>query len=175
MSEVAEATHSVGVVANALVLTERQVQSLAKQGILPKAENGRYSLIACVQAYVKYLRERNLGRGNPDEHSAGQQLVQQNVRRASEQADALAMQNAASRKELLPRTEIIQGVVGMLEVVKGKLKRVPGKVAPSDAVLKDRIGKAIEAALIDLSVQRVIVIRPDDVVPMASAEHVSDE
>jgi phage terminase Nu1 subunit (DNA packaging protein) len=151
MSEVADATHSVGMVASALLLTERQVQSLAKQGIIPKAANGRYDMVAAVQAYIRYLRERNLGRGNPDEHSAGQQLVQQNVRRASEQADALAMQNAAARGEMVPVGQVTSAIVGMIEVTKAKLKRVGAKVAQGDPVLRARVNRAIEDALIDLS------------------------
>jgi hypothetical protein len=170
-----DATGSLAEVAYALNLSERQVQILVKDGKLPPRVDGRYPIIECCRAYIGYLRERNAGRGDPDEHSTGQQLARQNIRRASQQADALEIQNAASRKELLPRTELIQGFVGMIETIKAKLKRVPAKVAPSDAPLKDRIARAIEDALLDLSIQRVMVIKPDDIVPLAGEEPGEDE
>lgn len=35
---------------------------LAKDGIIPKAEKGKYDLIAATRAYIKYLQERATGR-----------------------------------------------------------------------------------------------------------------
>jgi hypothetical protein len=47
---VREQTYSVSTIAKLLILTERQVQALAKDGVLPKAERGRYALVPVVQA-----------------------------------------------------------------------------------------------------------------------------
>ena len=46
-------------VAFMLCLSERQVQRLAKSGILPKPVNGMYELYGCVHAYIKYLKDPN--------------------------------------------------------------------------------------------------------------------
>ena len=56
-----EQTYPVSTIAKLLILTERQVQSLAKQGVLPKTERARYELVPVVQAYIRYLRERAMG------------------------------------------------------------------------------------------------------------------
>ncbi len=45
-------THPVETIAKLLILTERRVQQLAREGILPKAEHGRYELVPVVQAYA---------------------------------------------------------------------------------------------------------------------------
>ena len=58
-----EQTYPVSTIAKLLILTERQVQSLAKDGVLPKAERGRYVLVPVVQSYIRYLRERAIGGG----------------------------------------------------------------------------------------------------------------
>ena len=40
--------HKVAVIARFLNLTERRVQQLARDGIIPKAEKGKYDLVRCV-------------------------------------------------------------------------------------------------------------------------------
>ncbi|MDP2358362.1 MAG: hypothetical protein Q8M31_20210 [Beijerinckiaceae bacterium] len=60
-------THPVETIAKLLILTERRVQQLAREGILPKADHGRYELVPVVQAYVKYLRDRAIGAETPGE------------------------------------------------------------------------------------------------------------
>ena len=53
--------YPVKTIASILNLTERRVQQLAHEGIIPKAERGKYDLIGCVRAYIKYLQERAIG------------------------------------------------------------------------------------------------------------------
>lgn len=43
-------------------LTDRRVQQLAKEGVIPKAERGRYPMLECVGAYIGDLQSR-LGQG----------------------------------------------------------------------------------------------------------------
>lgn len=43
-------------------LTERRLQQMAREGIIPKPEKGKYDLIGCTRAYIKYLQERATGR-----------------------------------------------------------------------------------------------------------------
>lgn len=56
------ATYPVGVIAKLLLLTERRVQQLTKEGVIPKADRGRYELAPAVQGYIRYLQERAVGR-----------------------------------------------------------------------------------------------------------------
>ncbi len=53
----------VQVIARLLNLTVRHVQRLARDGVLPTVGRGRYPLVACVHAYIKYWQDRAAGRG----------------------------------------------------------------------------------------------------------------
>jgi hypothetical protein len=78
-------TQPIGVIARLLDLSERRVQQLSREGVIPKAERGQYDLIGSVRGYVRYLRDHALkaqagrqtmnarassGRGRPAEMEA---------------------------------------------------------------------------------------------------------
>lgn len=54
-------TYPAKTIAKLLMLTERRVQQLSKDGVIPRAERGRYELASAVQGYVRYLRDRAIG------------------------------------------------------------------------------------------------------------------
>ena len=43
-------------------LSERRVQQLGRDGVIPKPERGRYDLIGSVRGYVSYLQDRAFGK-----------------------------------------------------------------------------------------------------------------
>ena len=47
----------LAVIARLLDLSERRVQQLSREGVIPKAERGRYDLVGAVRGYVAYLRD----------------------------------------------------------------------------------------------------------------------
>lgn len=54
-------TYPAKTIAKLLMLTERRVQQLSKEGVIPRAERGRYELGPAVQGYVRFLRDRAIG------------------------------------------------------------------------------------------------------------------
>ena len=50
-----------------LKLTERRVQQLAKDGIIPKAERGKYDLVGSVHGYVDFLKAVGVSYGGTTE------------------------------------------------------------------------------------------------------------
>ncbi len=48
----------IGVIAKLLDLSERRVQQLSREGVIPKATRGQYDLIGSVRGYVRYLRDQ---------------------------------------------------------------------------------------------------------------------
>ena len=52
------ATQPIGVIARLLDLSERRVQQLSREGVIPKAERGQYDLVGSVRGYVRYLRDQ---------------------------------------------------------------------------------------------------------------------
>ena len=57
---VAPATYPLGTISKLLDLSERRVQQLSREGVIPKAERGRYGLVGAVRGYVHYLRDRSI-------------------------------------------------------------------------------------------------------------------
>src|SRR4030065_330688 len=55
-------TYPVAVISKLLDLTPRRVQHLANEGVIPRAEKGRYELVPAVRGYIRYLRDRAVGR-----------------------------------------------------------------------------------------------------------------
>ncbi len=47
----------IGVIARLLDLSERRVQQLSREGVIPKAERGQYDLVGAVRAYDANLRD----------------------------------------------------------------------------------------------------------------------
>jgi hypothetical protein len=54
---VATNAQPIAVVARLLDLSERRIQQLSREGVIPKAERGQYDLVAAVRGYVAYLRD----------------------------------------------------------------------------------------------------------------------
>jgi hypothetical protein len=124
---VSEATYPVTTIAKLLILTERQVQSLAKQGVLPKTERARYELVPVVQAYIRYLRERAMGGavgGTEDDRG----------RLTRAKADIAEMEAERLREILIPEDQIRPVVTAFVARFKQKTLAVAPKAAPMVAV-----------------------------------------
>jgi hypothetical protein len=55
---VATNAQPIAVIARLLDLSERRVQQLSRDGVIPKAERGQYDLVGAVRGYVVYGRPR---------------------------------------------------------------------------------------------------------------------
>lgn len=80
----AAATYPVSTIAKLLLLTDRRVQQLTEQGVIPKAERGRYELAPAVQGYVKFLRDRALNGDGGDADDGENVKLKRAKRRAAE-------------------------------------------------------------------------------------------
>ena len=109
---------SVSVIGQALMLTPRRVQQLADDGIIPKAERGKYSLRACVRGYIEYLRKTTHG----DKAAA-------DVRLKSVQADLRELEYVQKRSELLSRDFVETVMADLLVMMNQQLDAVSGGLA----------------------------------------------
>jgi phage terminase Nu1 subunit (DNA packaging protein) len=75
------ATQPIGVIARLLDLSERRVQQLSREGVIPRAERGQYDLIGSVRGYVRYLRDQALRR------TTGRQTGRKATRRRKSEAE----------------------------------------------------------------------------------------
>ena len=49
---------SLSAISQLLKLSERRIQQLAKDEVIPKAQRGEYDMIPCVHGYIDYLKAK---------------------------------------------------------------------------------------------------------------------
>lgn len=83
---------SLDVAAQLIMVTPRWVQKLAKDGWIPKAERGRYSLIGVVQGYINFLKDeaRRASKSAADSRVRDARAREIELRVARQQADLIA-------------------------------------------------------------------------------------
>jgi hypothetical protein len=138
------AAYPAEAIATLLNLTPRWVRQLAKEGVIPKPERGKYDLTGAVQGYVKYLQARADGRGveGQDVHAARARLVQARARRAEIECDALA-------RSLLPFDEVVTAWQQLVAAFRARCLALPSKMAPRLVMMSEtrEIQNALTAAV----------------------------
>lgn len=85
--------------AGILDMTERRVQQLASEKIIPKGERGKYPMLRCVRAYISWLKERS--------NSGGKISIQdERAKLTLAQRELEEIKLAEKRGELIPADEI---------------------------------------------------------------------
>lgn len=121
-----KATYPISVIARLLDLTERRVQQLTREGVIPKTERGRYELVPAVRGYIRYLRDRSVGRDGatiPD-------IASERARLTREQADRAAMENAKARSELISAPTVQKALERTFMAFKARIEAIPRKAVP---------------------------------------------
>lgn len=126
MSAKSEPTYGVEIIARLLNLTPRRVQQLAKEGVIPKAARGKYSLAASVQGYVRYLQDQLDRPGSENKL----ELNAERARKTKAEADIAEMQAEKMRGELVDAEEMTELLDMVVQEVRSKLlNTVPARIA----------------------------------------------
>lgn len=112
---------TVSEIASALELTERRVQQLSNDGILPKSSRGAYNLIDCIKAYEKFL---NNNVGNDDNKN----ITALKCRLLSAKAAKAELELAISKKEYVKLEEIEAEYDNMVINFRNKMLSIPNKL-----------------------------------------------
>lgn len=153
----------LAVIARLLDLSERRVQQLSREGVIPKAERGRYDLVGAVRGYVAYLRDLAVKAqaGAPD-------FGVERARLIKAKADLAEMEADGRRGELLPADAVEAAWIAVLARLRARLLVLPDRLAPlcveetTIAGVRDQIRKAVREALDELATQRIgIAADPD--------------
>lgn len=160
--------HKVAVIARFLNLTERRVQQLAREGILPKPDKGKYDLVRCVQTYVRYLQERAYGSGvtAQDTHIERARLIKA-------QADKTELEVATMRNQLVAIDTVETDWLQHISACRMRLLALPTKTAFQIAVMTEPaeierfLKRAIYEALTELANSHD---EPADILPDGTAE-----
>ncbi len=154
MSGTGNPTYPAKTIAKLLMLTERRVQQLAKEGVVPKAERGRYELAPAVQGYVRYLQDRAAGAapqaGTIDYHV-------EKARKTKAEADIAEIEAAKRRGDAIDASEVKRAWQLILGEVRANLlgntpQRITSLVLGLDdeakikRVIRDEIALAMSAA-----------------------------
>jgi phage terminase Nu1 subunit (DNA packaging protein) len=119
------------VIASLFDITERRVQQLVAQGVIPKTERGRYELFPAVQGYIKFLRERKLS-------EAVVSLDEARQRKLAAEAEMAEIELAKARADVVRIDDVARQWDAILSGVRTRLLALPTKVAPMVAVENDQ-------------------------------------
>ena len=123
--------HSVGTIAKLLSITVRRVQQLARDGIIPKPEDGKYHLLSCFTGYIKYLQSRNYNKEHSDERELRSKLLRAQLIKAQ-------MDIKKETKELWFRSEAEAAWSNMILAFRSRMLSVPYRAACRVVGLKDQ-------------------------------------
>ncbi|CUH39325.1 hypothetical protein JSE7799_02049 [Jannaschia seosinensis] len=115
----------IGVIAKLLDLSERRVQQLSREGVIPKAERGQYDLIGAVRGYVRFLRDQAVKAqaGAPD-------YAAERARFIRARADLAEMEAAEKRRTLIAAEQIEAAWIAVLALLRTRLLALPDRLAP---------------------------------------------
>jgi phage terminase Nu1 subunit (DNA packaging protein) len=119
-------------------ISERRVQQLCAEGIIPKPNKAGYDLIGCVREYIKFLQD------NTD----GIDLRGEKARLTKEKADSQELKNQITRKQIAP-IYIIEHTVGRIaNIVSSMLESLPLKIKKRNPQLTGRELEEIKREII---------------------------
>lgn len=148
----AAATQPLAVIAKLLDLSERRVQQLSREGVIPKAERGQYDLIGAVRGYVRYLRDQAVSAqaGAPD-HAV------ERARFIRARADLAEMEAKQRRGALIASVDAEAAWIAILALLRTRLLSLPDRLAPQVheqgtlAGTRDLLRATLREALEDLA------------------------
>jgi phage terminase Nu1 subunit (DNA packaging protein) len=147
-----------------LFMDERRFKQLLDEGVITRQARASYDMEAVREQYIRHQREVSAGRvisGDLDP-------AQERARKDKELADKTALTNAATRRDLLPRSEVHVAVTSSFARVRSKMLALPTKLAPlvlgatSMAVIREKISDGINEALAELAATRIAGVPADD-------------
>ena len=121
---------NIQAIAKLLKLSERRIQQLAKEGVIPKAERGKYDLVNSVHGYIDYLKAKAGG-----EFTAEEVLKNKN-KLLKAKAELAEIDKMKASGELIPKEEVKRTWLELVQKVKQKLLSIPNKVAPIVVTIK---------------------------------------
>lgn len=154
-----EISYPVKVISKLLLISDRRVQQLAKEGILPKSDKGKYLLIPCVQAYIKYLqdnRHTNID-GEMSDIAGARNINLHKARFEKFRADKTELEVQILKNELVDKTQVLKAWSDMVMAFRAKMLNLPKRIAgqvlslQSYAEAEELIKKAVYEALSELS------------------------
>lgn len=163
MKSTAAPTYPVATIAKLLLLSDRRVQQLTKEGVIPKAERGRYELAPAVQGYVRFLQERSLR-----SDSSPIDYHMEKARLTKAQADSAEIEAAKARQDVASVKQIEKNLAGLFAEVRTNIRNIPDRVVSSligmtdEREFKNILAREIDLALDALAESDVLIEASED-------------
>ena len=122
---------NIEAIAKLLKLSERRVQQLAKDNIIPKAERGKYDLVSSVHGYVDFLTAKAGGDFTAEE------VLKNKNKLLKAKAEIAEIEKKKATGELIPKEEVKRTWLELVHKIKQKLLSIPNKVAPVVVTVKN--------------------------------------
>jgi len=122
---------NIEAIAKLLKLSERRVQQLAKDNIIPKAERGKYDLVSSVHGYVDFLKAKAGGDFTAEE------VLKNKNKLLKAKAEIAEIEKQKATGELIPKEEVKRTWLELVHKIKQKLLSIPNKVAPVVVTVKN--------------------------------------
>lgn len=147
-------TYSVGTIAKLLMLTETRVQQLVNEGVIPRTGRGRYELAPVVQGYIRYLKDRSVGKDIP-----GDQMATIKQRLYLARAEQAELDIARARQELVPAEALGRFLASVVTQARMSLIRIPRTLKQRNPLMDQRAvddaDELIRAALEQLAASNI--------------------
>lgn len=142
----------IGVIAKLLDLSERRVQQLSREGVIPKVTRRPYDLIGSVCGYVRYLRDQALKAqaGAPD-------YARERARFIRARADLAEMEAEERRGAVIVAEDVEAAWIAVPALLRTRLLALPDRLAPrlhaevGPAGVRDILRGAIREVLEELA------------------------
>ncbi len=145
---------NITAISKLLKLTERRVQQLAKDDIIPKAERGKYDLISSVHGYIDFLKAKAGG------DFTAEDVIKNKNKLMKAKAEIAEIERMKATGELIPKEEVKSTWLELINKVKQKLLSIPNKIAPIVVAIKNT--NEIKLILQDKLYEALYEITSDD-------------
>ena len=122
---------NIEAISKLLKLSERRVQQLAKDNIIPKAERGKYDLVSSIHGYIDFLKAKAGGDFTAEE------VLKNKNKLLKAKAEIAEIEKQRATGELIPKEEVKRTWLELVHKIKQKLLSIPNKVAPVVVTVKN--------------------------------------
>lgn len=119
-------TIPVSQLAKLLMISERRIQQLVLEGVIPKTEHGRYELAPAVQGYIKYLQNRATMAGADD--GGARTFREGRGRKLDAEAQLAELKVQQMMGQLIDADEVVRAWQEILKQVKAGVMAVPQRM-----------------------------------------------
>ena len=133
-------------------LTERRIQQLAADDIIPRAERGQYPFLESVTGYIKFLQERAFGKSDNSTDSHHER-----TRYLKAKADLTELDVQERNGDLISASAVRDQDFKLARILRNNLQSIPDRTAPLLAANMD--AASIHKALYDeinLTLEQII-------------------